>query len=128
LAKPNNEVDKSGKSTKNIVYRDVLEGWSRCVILKFICIYVLVSTTTFKNPTFFYLQILMRLNHIDHLYFAIESWLFNSDVRCARSANWSVFSLHFITNATAIYLYYFVFFLLIDYFFTRIRWCLLLLL
>jgi ATP-dependent DNA helicase PIF1 len=26
LAKPNNEVDKSGKSTKNIVYRDVLEG------------------------------------------------------------------------------------------------------
>lgn len=26
LAKPNKEVDKSGKSTKNIVYRDVLEG------------------------------------------------------------------------------------------------------
>jgi hypothetical protein len=26
LAKPNNEVDKSGKSTKNIVYRDVLQG------------------------------------------------------------------------------------------------------
>src|SRR5664279_2998644 len=25
LAKPNKEVDKSGKSTKNIVYRDVLE-------------------------------------------------------------------------------------------------------
>ena len=25
LAKPNQEVDKSGKSTKNIVYRDVLE-------------------------------------------------------------------------------------------------------
>ena len=26
LAKPNTEVDKSGRSTKNIVYRDVLEG------------------------------------------------------------------------------------------------------
>lgn len=26
LAKPNKEVDKSGRSTKNIVYRDVLEG------------------------------------------------------------------------------------------------------
>ena len=26
LAKPNKEVDKTGKSTKNIVYRDVLEG------------------------------------------------------------------------------------------------------
>jgi ATP-dependent DNA helicase PIF1 len=25
LAKPNKEIDKSGKSTKNIVYRDVLE-------------------------------------------------------------------------------------------------------
>ncbi len=25
LAKPNKEVDKSGKSTKNIVYRDILE-------------------------------------------------------------------------------------------------------
>jgi ATP-dependent DNA helicase PIF1 len=26
LAKPSKDVDKSGKSTKNIVYRDVLEG------------------------------------------------------------------------------------------------------
>jgi ATP-dependent DNA helicase PIF1 len=26
LAKPNKDIDKSGKSTKNIVYRDVLEG------------------------------------------------------------------------------------------------------
>ncbi|CDJ26458.1 unnamed protein product [Triticum aestivum] len=26
LAKPNKQIDKSGKSTKNIVYRDVLEG------------------------------------------------------------------------------------------------------
>jgi ATP-dependent DNA helicase PIF1 len=26
LAKPNKDIDKSGKSTKNIVYRDVLDG------------------------------------------------------------------------------------------------------
>jgi hypothetical protein len=41
LAKPNKEVDKSGKSTKNIVYRDVLKGWGRWVIIRFICIMVL---------------------------------------------------------------------------------------
>jgi ATP-dependent DNA helicase PIF1 len=29
LAKPNKEIDKSRKSTKNIVYRDVLELWVR---------------------------------------------------------------------------------------------------
>jgi hypothetical protein len=32
LAKPNKEVDKSRKSTKNIVYRDVLERWERCLL------------------------------------------------------------------------------------------------
>jgi ATP-dependent DNA helicase PIF1 len=44
LAKPNKEIDKSGKSTKNIVYRDVLERSGRCVILTLIYIvYVPVS-------------------------------------------------------------------------------------
>jgi hypothetical protein len=32
LAKPNKDIDPTGKSTKNIVYRDVLEGWTRFVL------------------------------------------------------------------------------------------------
>ena len=31
-AKPNNDIDPTGKSTKNIVYRDVLEGWNGVII------------------------------------------------------------------------------------------------
>jgi hypothetical protein len=67
LAKPNKEVDKSGRSTKNIVYRDVLEGWGRCVLPWFVCTYAFVSIYLLLDITFFifyYLQFLIRWDYI----------------------------------------------------------------